>query len=63
MIQTNNKKFPFRSYQGKQIKPEEIQRDFEQFAEFELKKYRDLIKSLNDELDAVRARLTTLENA
>ena len=59
MIPTNNKKFPFRSYQGKQIKPEEIQRAFEQFAEFEAKKYRDLIKKLNEELDAIRASIPT----
>ena len=59
MIPTNNKKFPFRSYQGKEIKPEEIQRDFEQFAEFEAKKYRDLIKKLNEELDAIRASIPT----
>lgn len=60
MIPTNNKKFPFRSYQGKEIKPEEIQRDFEQFAEFEAKKYRDLIKALNAELDDLRAQLAAL---
>jgi len=61
MIRINDKKFPFRSNQGQTVEPKILQQDLERYSEYELKKLNDLVKQLNEELEALRARVTALE--
>jgi len=59
MIQINDKKFPFRSNQGQDVKPEVLQQDLERYSEYQLKILRDLVKQLNAELAALRAQINS----